>query len=153
MPAQFCAEIEGLRAISLKESVQMKEFLVQRLAQINQGEILSASYYAQLNSAAMLDARDNDDAFALAWQSAFDAVEPAWQAQTSAELDALILEIRKASFLLVGRASTQKEIASYVSDDMELLTKAQALQLDLPWLARLWQCYQAGRFPDPDSLI
>ncbi len=125
----------------------MQDFLIQRLAQINQGELLSASYYAQLNSAALLDARDRDDDFATAWQAAFDEVEQHWQARSNADAEALILEIRKASFLLVGRASTQKEIASYVSDDMELISKAQALQLDLPWLTQLWQSYLQGRFP------
>lgn len=127
----------------------MLAFLQQRLAQINQGQLLSASYYAQLNSAALLDARDHDDAFAEAWQLAFDEVEALWQERTNAGLEALIVEIRKASFLLVGRASTQKEIASYVSDDMELLAKAQALELQSAWLEQLWRAYQDGRFAYP----
>ena len=43
----------------------------------------------------------------------------------------------------------EHEIASYVSDDLDLIARGEALGLSHPLLAWLWESYEKGQFPVP----
>jgi hypothetical protein len=58
-------------------------------------------------------------------------------------------DIRRESFLAVSRATTQHEIASYVSDDFDLIVKAAILGLDDPFLSTMWDAYARNEIPAP----
>ena len=57
--------------------------------------------------------------------------------------------IREEAFLIVSNATGQHEIASYVSDDFDLLCRCHVLGIKHPIIEHLWLAYQSGTFPLP----
>jgi hypothetical protein len=64
-------------------------------------------------------------------------------------LNTLVEDIRRESFLAVSRATGQHEIASYVSDDFDLIVRASLIGMTEPLLDRMWEVYERGEFPVP----
>ncbi len=127
----------------------MKEWLELVLAQISDGSLLPAAYYGGLNCGAALDARDGK-AFAAEWIAQFEAVKGRWAtAEVTDEVRALAEDVRRQAFLVVSRATRQHEIASYVSDDLDLIVRARLVGLRSSLSDRLWEVYQRGEFPVP----
>ena len=63
------------------------------------------------------------------------------------EASNLLYEVRKESFLAVSRATAQHEIASYVSDDFDLIVRGSILGVRDPFLAGLWEAYCRHEIP------
>jgi Tfp pilus assembly protein PilV len=126
----------------------MNPFADQVLQRLKSGSLLSSDYYSGQQTEALLDLRDADSEFDSTWANLSEQIEDLWQTRgfedcTSSTLD----EIRRTSFMLVSRATTQGEIAGYVSDDLELIVKAKLLAISHPFLDQLWHCYESGCFP------
>jgi hypothetical protein len=120
------------------------------LSRIKDGTLLPAAHYGELDYDAALDARDRDSEFDSEWVRLSDEIERRWGVATiHAEAEALVEDIRRESFLAVSRATQQHEIASYVSDDFELIVKGRLLGMEESFLRQLWTVYERGDFPRP----
>jgi hypothetical protein len=118
------------------------------LAGIRTHSFVRPDYYAGLDCNDALDQRDAHVRFDSDWKHVHDATRPGWS-EISPEICSQVDAIRKESFLMVSRATRQHEIASYVSDDFDLLCRCQVLGTDYPIIEHLWQAYQSGTFPLP----
>jgi predicted membrane-bound mannosyltransferase len=65
----------------------------------------------------------------------------------TAEIRELVGVIRRESFLAVSRATRQHEIASYVSDDLDLIVRARLVGASSGFIGELWEAYDRGEFP------
>jgi hypothetical protein len=131
---------------------RVKAWLLSILARIKDGTLLPVSYYASLDCDAALDARDKSGEFDLAWVRACDEVDRRWKdTDLSTELRALAEDIRRESFLVVSRMTGQHEIASHVSDDLDLVVSGRLVGLHDPLLDLLWCDYNRGAFPSPET--
>jgi hypothetical protein len=111
---------------------------------------LPPGYYAQLDCDAALNARDGDALFVADWKRRFQEVEDRWAtAGIAVEARVLAEEIRREAFLAASRATGQHEIASYVSDDFDLMVRARLVGVRDELLVRLWGVYERGQFPTP----
>jgi hypothetical protein len=127
----------------------VKHWLTTILQRIAEGSLLPPASFAELDCDAALDARDQED-FDSRWVQLSDEIDRRWTTATVPEdLYALAEDIRRESFLAVSRATTQHEIASYVSDDFELIVRGRLLGLTDPLLDELWGAYDEGTFPRP----
>ena len=127
----------------------MEEWLDSVLSRIADGTLLPAAYYRQLDCDAALDARDGAE-FDAEWVRQSKEISRRWAAATVTDkARALAEDIRRESFLAVSRATGQHEIASYVSDDFELIVQARLVGAEDDFLAQLWVAYERGEFPQP----
>ena len=95
----------------------------------------------------ILDERDQSD-FEQPWLDCAERIKGAWDSNAVDEATTKCMdEIRKESFLAVSRATQQHEIASYVSDDFELISKSIALDLDDTYATDLLESYRSGKIP------
>lgn len=118
---------------------------------IKEGAVLSPDRIAALDHDAILDARDGK-AFTEEWMNSYNAVNEAWLhfpsgAAAKPQLD----DIRRQSFMVVSNATDQHEIASYVSDDFEIIAKAAAMETEDPFVLSLWSAYTQHMVPCPDD--
>jgi hypothetical protein len=128
----------------------MEQWLNSVLSRIAEGSLLPTRYFANLDCDAALDARDSDDDFDSAWcKVSEDVKRRCKEVGMSAWVKSLIERIRQESFLAVSRATKQHEIASYVSDDFELMAMGRLAGLNEPLLNQLWLVYDRGEFPYP----
>lgn len=135
---------------SAADSVEDREWLNTILSQIVDGTLLRAAYYGQLDCDAALDARDGDTEFGAEWVHQFEDVGQRWAATAvAAEIREVAEVIRRVSFLAVSRVSRQHEIASYVSDDFDLIVRGRIVGMESVFLERLWAEYERGQFPHP----
>jgi hypothetical protein len=128
----------------------VEEWLKSILSRISDGALLPAAYFSELDCDAALDARDGDSEFEAAWVRLYKQLERRWpEAAISEHLRSLAEDIRRESFLAVSRATRQHEIASYVSDDFEIIVRGRLLGETDPYLEQLWRVYERGEFPSP----
>ena len=128
----------------------METWLTSVLGQIADGTLLPAAYYAGLDCDAALDARDRDGEFDRGWMRACDRVEARWDTvAVGPGPRALAEDIRREAFVAVSRATGGHEIASYVSDDLDLIVRGRLVGLADQFLDRLWRDYERGEFPAP----
>jgi hypothetical protein len=126
------------------------EWLTAILSRIANGTLLTAAYYGQLDCDAALDARDGHAEFDGEWVRQSEEVQRLWaKAEVSAADRALAEDIRRESFLAVSRATRQHEIASYVSDDFDLIVRGRLVGTEGGYLGQLWDVYERGEFPRP----
>lgn len=112
------------------------------LSLIRSGAVLSGDAVAAINHDAILDARDFDEEFESEWLRVSDEIDRRWNESnidpaTKQQLD----EIRRESFLRVSNATSQHEIASYVSDDFDLIARSVVLGIEDPFVDWMWQTY------------
>ena len=120
------------------------------LSRILSGTLLPADYFRSLDCDAALDARDGDKEFDAAWIQLFEEVNRRWpDAAIEQEVRTIAEDIRRESFLAVSRATGQHEIASYVSDDFDLIVRAYLVGAGNPLPEQLWGVYERGEFPYP----
>ena len=100
---------------------------------------------ATIDIQAALDRRD-DATFDDAWVES-DMRLTALNRAPSATQEATVLAIRSASYLRAFDASQSSDLASYVSDDFELIANSIAAGSTDPFVAFLLHEYLAGRFP------
>jgi len=125
------------------------EWLKSGLSRIADGTLLPAAYYGQLDCDAALDSRDGAE-FDAEWVRQSKEVNGRWAAATvAADARALAEDIRRESFLAVSRATRQHEIASYVSDDFDLIVRGRLVGAEGRFLDQLWGVYERGEFPFP----
>lgn len=109
-------------------------------------------YYAALECDHALDQRDSHRPFDSDWAGIYATTKTRWNA-VSAEVRSQVDDIRKRAFLVVSNATGQHEIASYVSDDFDLLCRCQVLGIEHPIIEHLWLSYQSGTFPLPTEYV
>lgn len=120
------------------------------LARIKDETLLSPAAIAALDHGNILDARDGDVEFEAQWTMCYNQIEEVWQtADVNQEAAALKDDIRRESFLSVSRATTQHEIASYVSDDFDIIVRGSILALNDEFLNGLWDSYNRNEIPTP----
>lgn len=120
------------------------------LAGIRAHELVSPDYYANLNCDEALDQRDSCREFGSEWMRVHRLTESRWGSDQSV-LKIKIDTIRKESFLLVSEATNHHEIASYVSDDFDLISRYSVLGIEDTFVDQLWRSYQSGAFPLPTT--
>ena len=82
----------------------------------------------------------------------YNQIEDRWRsAEVKQDLAALIDDVRRESFLSVSRATAQHEIASYVSDDFDLIVRGAVLGINDDFLNRLWDAYNRNEIPTPKN--
>ena len=124
----------------------------QLLAEIANGDIPLAEVFSSADCDSLLDKRDSDASFDATYRKIWDLNE---EHKTTLNRDPTE-DIRKQSFLAVSNATEQHEIASYVSDDFELIAWESLALVDneIPksgskfpeWL---YSQYKSGTFPRP----
>ena len=122
------------------------------LARIKEGGLLPPATIAVLDHDAILDERDTDAAFEAEWTRCYNEIENKWAtADVNQETTTLKDDIRRESFLSVSRATTQHEIASYVSDDFDIIVRGSILGLNDKFLNSLWDVYARNEIPTPQT--
>lgn len=91
----------------------------------------------------MLDSRDGAE-FENDWLRVFEALK---QKEFSDADVALIDEIREIAYKKTFAATNHAELASYVADDFEMITKSLLSDLNDEWLNALLLTYLQGLFP------
>ncbi|MEM7455579.1 MAG: hypothetical protein AAF456_14595 [Planctomycetota bacterium] len=118
---------------------------------IENGDVLAPEIIASLNHDAILDARDDKD-FSKEWMRSYNAINAAWsQFDAAAKCDGQLEDIRRESFLLVSNATNQHELASYVSDDFEVIAKTAATNTADSFVLSLWSAYTKQTVPTPQN--
>ncbi|MBL8865841.1 MAG: hypothetical protein JNK93_09805, partial [Planctomycetia bacterium] len=119
-------------------------------SRIADGTLLRATYFRRLDCDAALDVRDSNAEFVAEWVREFERVGQRWAAAAvAAEARGVAEDIRRESFLAVSRATRQHEIASYVSDDFDLIVRGRLIGAAGGLLGQLWTVYDRGEFPQP----
>ena len=96
--------------------------------------------------------RDADPGFERAWLQVYENLKTKWEsARPPTSMITAVEEVRRESFLAVSVACTrQHELASYVSDDFELIAWASTLGDEPPFVMQLRASYAAGQIPRPE---
>jgi hypothetical protein len=75
-------------------------------------------------------------------------IERRWPAPIIGDdLRSLADDLRRESFLAISCATRNHEIASYVSDDIDLIVRGKIVGINDPLLSSLWEVYDRGEFP------
>ncbi len=91
----------------------------------------------------LLDLRD-EDKFDKKWVDVYHQIE---NQKDKIKNKKLIDDIRKEAFLKAYSLFKSSDLASYVSDDFELISKALEIGYHNKWLNGLFQCYLSNIFP------
>jgi hypothetical protein len=127
---------------------------IEMLAAIDGGTLCGPETFNGVDCDAVLDALDGSTAYEVEWLKLKDAVDEAWErAAPSPVIRNLAERIRKHVFHAVSEASSQHDIASYVSDDFDLIVRARVTGVKSAFLERLWGAYQSQRLPSPDLVV
>lgn len=122
------------------------------LARLREGSLLPLEIVAGLDHDAILDARDSDQDFDGRWIQCMKTVEEHWSNfAVTEEISKCVTDVRRESFLAVSRATSQHEIASYVSDDFDILVRGQLLGIEDAFLEFLWDAYDRDEIPGPST--
>ena len=122
------------------------------LAEIENGSIPLADIFSMADCDTLLDKRDSDPSFDVTYREVWDR-----NAKLKFILNSEATEsIRQRSFLTVSNATEQHEIASYVSDDFELIAweSHAAVDNEIPksgsqFIEWLYSQYKSRNFPCP----
>lgn len=124
----------------------------QLLSEIESGKIPLANIFASVDCDSLLDKRDSDSSFDAMYREIWDRNEKLKFILNRDPTE----PIRKQSFLAVSNATQQHEIASYVSDDFELIAWESHTMVDneIPnsgsnFIHWLYFQYKSGNFPCP----
>lgn len=118
---------------------------------IETGSVLAPDKISALDHDAILDARDSKT-FSDVWMQSYNTVNDAWSHfHLAADVESQLEDIRRESFMVVSNATDQHEIASYVSDDFEIIAKAAATETLDAFILSLWSAYTQHTVPYPDN--
>lgn len=122
------------------------------LERIKDGTLLLPDVIVAFDHDAILDERDGDAEFEAQWLRCYNEIEDKWPtADIEPEAAALSEDIWRESFLAVSRATTQHEIASYVSDDFDIIVRGSILGMNDQFLNDLWDAYNRNEIPRPQT--
>jgi hypothetical protein len=139
------AQMRKLGAMNL--GVDVRE-LQDILDTIKSGRLLSRDWIAIVDCDAILDARDANADFENNWLRLKEEVDRRWvDIRADRTLAQLAEEIRKQAFLAISEATRQHEIASYVSDDFDLIARGLAVKMSDTFLFQLLDCYRRNEIP------
>lgn len=113
------------------------------LSKIKQGNMFSDKELLDLDENYVLDLRDEPE-FENEWLRLSEIAEAVELSETE---KTLIDKICKHSFLAVYNITASGELAGYISDDFELISKAMTIRLDDPWLNSFILSYANFKFP------
>ncbi len=114
---------------------------------IKRRNILSDRCFSGKDLDGILEQRD-EDPFDNDWITSYNNIDEMWSNfQAPDEIIDLIEEIRKESFLTTSRATQQHEIASYVSEDFDLISKNIVLKVSDSFVESLLFIYMADSLP------
>jgi hypothetical protein len=127
--------------------MEMTMTLRKLLDQITAGTLIPADMFVRNDLDDILDRRGETD-FEEPWLACFERIRAAWESSAAASSAQKPMdEVRKESFLVVSKATHQHEMASYVSDDFELISKSIALGMNDPYADQLLAAYRRGEIP------
>lgn len=113
------------------------------LSKIKQGNMFSDRELLDLDENYVLDLRDEPE-FEAEWLRLVEEVETI----ELSEIDEMLInKICKHSFLAVYNITGSGELAGYISDDFELISKAITIRLNDPWLNSFILSYANSKFP------
>ena len=114
---------------------------------IQNEKLLSATIFLGCDLDEILDVRDSES-FEKDWLQCFKKIKNKLEKSplTKPQID-LIDKLREVSFMAVSNATKQHEIASYISDDFELISKAALLGGSFEYAENLLNVYLAGELP------
>ena len=122
------------------------------LTRIKNGSLLPKIIISTLQHDEILDERDSNAGFEAQWMRCYNLIEEKWQpANIKQELITLKDDVRRESFLSVSLATNQHEIASYVSDDFDLIIRGILLGINDEFLNSLWEAYNQNEIPTPQK--
>lgn len=131
----------------------MNQWLSDVLSRVESGALLGTAFFTKINLDQALDERDHDAPFEKKWLDAWNSTEATWKTMRHAEgAESLASRITKEVFLRASRATTQHEIAAYLSEDFELIVRDKILSINNPFVVQLWKSYEAGILPTPSAL-
>jgi hypothetical protein len=130
--------------------VLMKETLLILRRMIGERQVLSEHILSTCDWDELLDARDRDEVFEAQWLRVNAEINNLMQTLlVEEELHQLVEDIRRESFLSISRATSQHELACYVSEDFGLIAGAVMADYDDPWLNGLWMAYKGEGLAKP----
>ena len=128
----------------------MKETLLILKKTIEEGQLLSEQILSAYNWDDLLDIRDSDEDFEKQWLRANAEVKKLLaELNLGNEVQQIVEDIRRESFLAASKLTSQHEIASYISDDLGLIAEAVIAGYDDAWLNGLWLAYKRHCLPIP----
>lgn len=113
------------------------------LRKIISGNMFKPEMFDNLDENFVLDSRD-DFVFENDWLRVSNDLE---EQEINSEYNDLIHEIAKQSFITVYNITGSDELASYISDDFELISKAIILGYNDAWMNSLILSYANQIFP------
>lgn len=117
------------------------------LKHIQSGALIRALTIPDGDVFSTLDARD-EHSFSLKWMDAFRAIEAAKTTAGPRSEDATTVNaIREAAYLQSYTRWKSPELASYISDDFDLIADAITVDSADQWIAGLLREYLSGRVP------
>jgi len=118
-------------------------YLEQLNEQISKGILLGDKIFCEIDIDCVLDGRD-DDYFDSAWIDAHNSFK---EIQFEINERKLIDIIREVSFKATYNHCRDSDLAAYVSDDFELISKALLTNFSNPFINALWECYKNHKIP------
>lgn len=121
---------------------------VQRIEQlIFADELPAAEALSKNDYDALLTDRDADE-FAEPWTAAYDASKAPYQKiATEQELKGRIDKMREHVYKRVYKQTQVSDLASYVSDDIDLILRYLLAEMPNEWVNALWLSYKEGNIP------
>ena len=113
------------------------------LEKIKNNCIITKQLFEDYNLGDVLNLRDND-IFDSKWVELYNSLE---KLEVSNDSLKLINEIKKEIFIKVCNISEDSELASYISDDFELICKAYIFNINNNWLNSIIYLYANNIIP------
>ncbi|MEE9338015.1 MAG: hypothetical protein V3U87_08050 [Methylococcaceae bacterium] len=110
---------------------------------LRKDKLITEGTFLNLDYDEILDERDSDP-FDSDWMSVSDEIEKIFIDEEVIDELSIIQEL---SFKKTYDLTQNGELASYVSDDFELIAKALSIESHNLWISSLLDVYCSGRFP------
>ncbi len=95
----------------------------------------------------LLDARDASE-FASPWTTAYDATSKLYTEYNSLQSEKVRIDkVREHIYKRVYNRTEVSDLASYISDDFDLILKSLLTGIENDWVNSLWLSYKGGDIP------
>ncbi len=117
------------------------------LTQINSGNCINKIAFDSIDLDTILDCRDLPP-FDSNWVKCYNEIENELVKNPLSNEDLSTIDIiREKAFKAVSSLTSQHEIASYISDDFDLIAKSMALSSNNAFATVLYKSYCDGKIP------